>query len=259
MGSVGLGNNGQLGAFLNRIYPEGLDLGRSQINQALGVFVADPTNTFRAGMCVMRNSSGLIVPSDGTDFLGVAKWNHSSSKYAVVVNESIVLNGVVATNLAHGGVANVKVTDSTGVTVYTVTTDYTVSAINGTVTRVATGSIGDGDTVLVTYTWLISEAQLLQLQGKNFWNTNDEVSAADGRVTVITQAELIFTTQYDTSKVYTITGSTSNLYASTTAGQEGLFTSSSAGSAVFVGRVFQVPTASDPFLGLRLVKQPFAV
>ena len=90
------------------------------------------------------------------------------------------------------------------------------------------------------------------MQGKNFWNTNDEVSQADGRCAVITDAELIFTTQYDTSKVYALTGAGSNLYSSVA--QPGLFTSDSASSAKFIGRVFQVPTAADPFLGLRLQK-----
>jgi hypothetical protein len=227
----------------------------------MGVFVADPANTFRAGMVVMRNAAGLIIPSDGTDALGVAKWNHASALLAVAADESLVLTGVVASNLKHSNVSNVRVASAVkgGGTVYADTTDYTVGPTNGTVTRVALGAIPSGATVYVTYTWQITEADLLQVQGKNFWNTNDEVSQADGRVTVITDAELIFTTQYDTSKVYTITGANSNLYAATASGKGGLFTSDSAGSAKFMGRVFQVPTAADPFLGLRLIKQPFSV
>ncbi len=252
MGSVGLGNTADLGAFLNRIYPEGLDLGRCQINQALGVFVADPANTFRAGMAVMRGSTGLVIPSDGTDFLGVAKWNHATSLVSAAVDEQIVLVGTTATNLKHPTVTNVRVASAakgTG-TVYVVTTDYTLSLPNGTVTRNGAGAIATGATVFVTYTWAITESDLLALQGKNFWNTNDEVAMADGRCTVITDADLIYTTQYDTTKVYALTGATSDVYASVAA--PGLFTSDNASSAVFVGRVFQVPTAADPFLGFRL-------
>ncbi len=255
MGSVGLGNTADLGAFLNRIFPEGLDLGRCQINQALGTFVADSATTFRAGMIVSRNSSGLVIPSDGLDFLGVAKWNHATSLVSAVVDEAVVLVGTTASNLAHPTVTNVRVasaTQGTG-TVYTVTTHYTVNAANGTVTRVAVGGApADGATVYVTYTWAITEADLLQMQGKNFWNSSDEVSQADNRCTVITDAELIFTTQYDTTKVYALTGANSNLYASVAL--PGLFTSDSSSSAKFIGRVFQVPTAADPFLGLRLQK-----
>jgi hypothetical protein len=251
MGSVGLGNNADLGAFLNRIFPEGLDLGRCQITQALGIYVADPTNTFRAGQIVMRNASGLVVPSDGSDVLGVAKWNHALTMMAAVADEAVVLTGVVASNLKHPMISNVRVASAVkgGGTVYTITTDYTLSTTNGTITRVALGGITDGATVYVTYTWQITESDLVQMQGKNFWNTNDEVSQNESRITVITDAELLYTTQYDTSKVYSLTGANSNLYASAT----GLFTSTS--GTKYVGRVFQVPTAADPFLGLKLIKQ----
>jgi hypothetical protein len=260
MGSFGFGNNADLGAFMNRVFPEGLDLGRCQIKEALGVYVADPTDTFRAGMLVARNSSGLVVKSNGLDVLGVAKWNHTSAMLSAAVDEAVVLTGTTPSNLKRGNVSNVRVASGikgTG-TVYVEGTDYTVNTANGTVTRTAASAIPSGSTNYVTYTFQIPESDLLQLQGKNFWNSLDEVSMADNRVTVITDAELLYTTQYDTSKVYSLTGSNSNLYAATAAGKEGLFTSDPSGSAKFVGRVFQVPTAADPFLGLRLIKNPVA-
>lgn len=260
MGSVGLGNNADLGAFLNRIFPEGLDLGRCQITQALGVYVADPTNTFRAGMVVMRNAAGLVVPSDGSDVLGIAKWNHATTLMSAVVDEAVVVTGVVASNLRHPMVGNVRVATAVkgGGTVYVEDTDYTVNTTNGTITRIVGHMAPDPTTVYVTYTWQITEADLVQMQGKNFWNTNDEVSQNESRITVITDAELIYTTQYDTGKVYTLSGANSNLYAALPGtplpGKSGLITSDSA-SAKYVGRVFQVPTAADPFLGLKLIKQ----
>jgi len=257
MGSVGLGNNANLGAFLNRIFPEGLDLGRCQITEALGTFVADPANTFRAGMLVMRNAAGLVIPSDGTDMLGVAKWNHATSMLAAAVDEPVVLTGVIASNLQHALVSNVRVASAVagGGTVFIDATDYTLNATNGTLTRIALGAIISGSTVYVTYTFQLSASDISQTQGANFWNNLDEVSQADGRVTVITDAAMIFTSQYDTSANFSMTGALSNLFASTAVGKAGLFTSSPAGGAKFVGRVLQVPTAADPFLGLRLVKQ----
>lgn len=258
MGSVGLGNTAALGAFNNRIYTEGLDLGRCQINQALGVFVADPATTFRAGMLVMRSSTGLVQASDGTDVLGVAKWNHATALYAAVVDEAIVLTGTTASNLAHPTVSNVKVSSAAGGagSDYTLTTDYTVNATNGTVTRAGGGSITSGSTVYVAYTFQITAADLLQLQGQNFWNNVDEVSQADGRCTVITDATIIFTSQYDTTRTYTLTSTGSNLYACTTGGKAGLFTNDSGAGSLKVGRVLQVPTASDPFLGVLLFREP---
>lgn len=256
MGSVGLGNTADLGAFMNRVFPEGLDLGRCQIKEALGVFVADPAVTFRAGQIVMQASTGLIQASDGVNVLGVAKWNHATTMLAAAVDEVVVLTGTTASNLKNANVSNVRVASAVkgGGTVYALTTDYTVNTTNGTVTRNGAGAIPSGASVYVTYTFQVSAQNLLQLQGTNFWNGLDEVSQADNRVTVITDAELIYTTQYDTTDTFTLTGATSNLYASTTL--PGLFTTKTAGSAKFVGRVFQVPTAADPFLGVRMFKTP---
>ena len=255
MGSVGLGTNASLGAFQNKLYPEGLDLGRCQIKSALGTFVADPASTFRAGMAVMRNSAGLVVASDGTDFLGVAKWNHTSSVYSVAVDEAIALPGTTTVSLKNALISNVRVCGAVlGGTPFTVTTDYTISATNGTVTRVGAGAIVDGATVYVTYTFQIPEATLLTMQGKNFWNTMDEVAMQDYRCTVITDSDIIFTSQYVTSDVWALTSTGSSVYAATGGGLGGLFTTSSSGSAKLVGRVFQVPTAADPYLGIRVTK-----
>jgi hypothetical protein len=121
---------------------------------------------------------------------------------------------------------------------------------------VALGGITDGATVYVTYTFALTSLQLSQQQGLNFWNGLDEVAQADDRVAVISAASMLFTAAYDTSVAYALNG---NLYAATTNGKEGLFTSSNAGSAVFVGRVLQLPTASDPYLGLRLNPGLFAL
>lgn len=258
MGSVGLGNTAALGAFQNRTFAEGLDLGRCQISEALGVYVADSTASFRAGSLVMRNSSGLVVASNGLDVLGVAKWNKATSLLGVKVDEAIVLTGTTASNLSRANVSNVRVASAAGYggTTYTVTTDYTVNTTNGTVTRNGAGAIPSGATVYVTYTFAITTAELYQQQGTNFWNNVDEVSQADNRVTVITDAELIFTTQYDSSRTYDLTTTASNLYAATGGGLEGLFTNDSSGSAKFVGRVFQLPSAADPYMGIRLIKTP---
>lgn len=254
MASVGLGNNAALGAFQNKIHQEGLDLPRCQINQALGVYVADPAATFRAGMAVMQNAQGQVVVSTGSGgFLGLAKWNKATSLLAARVDEQITLPGTTAVSLRHPNVSNVRVASAPvgGGTVFALTTDYTVNATNGTVTRVGGGAIADGATVFVTYLYQISTSDLIQTQGQNFWNSLDEVSYAENRVTVITDAEVIFTTQYDTTRTYTVG---EPLYASVAS--PGLVTDDSSGSALFVGRVLQVPTASDPYLGLRLLKGP---
>ena len=209
----------------------------------------------------MKDSTGLIVPSNGLDVTGVAKWNHTSTMYSVSVDEAQVLTGTTATNLNNALISNLKVTPSAAYTGSAYTgggTDYSENDTNGTVTRVNGGAITSGATVYCTYTYQIPAANLISVQGQNFWNNNDEVSMANGRVTVITDATILFTSQYDTSVTFSTSGSGSDLYAAgaTTAAKAGLFTNSNANSQQYVGRCLQVPTATDPYLGVFLARTP---
>jgi hypothetical protein len=113
--------------------------------------------------------------------------------------------------------------------------------------------------VYATYTYELT-SQDIEFQGRNFWNQLDEVSVADGRITVITDAAFLFTSMYDTSRVYTLTGTGKNLYCGggVTPALAGYFTNDNA-EGEFVGHVIQVPTADDPFLGVRLGGNPVAV
>lgn len=246
---------GRLEAFpsANFPWPNGLDLGRSVIGRSLGVYTAEPTATFRAGSLVARDvTSGLIIPALGANPMGVAKWNKALFLKAPVVNEAIVLVGTTATNLAHANVENVKVANAAGVA-YTVTTDYTVNTTNGQITRVALGGIADGETVYVTYTFQLTENDL-DFQGRNFFNFIDDVSIAQGRVTVIQDWSLIFTSQYDTAQTYAINDDL-HCGGGVTAALVGLFTNDS-GEGDKVGKVAQLPTAADPFLGVEMGGNP---
>lgn len=253
MASVGLGNNAALGAFQNKIHQEGLDLPRCQVNQALGVYVADPAATWRAGSVVTQNAAGQVVPATNTGtMLGIVKWNKATSLVAAKVDEQVTLVGTTAVALRFPNISNVRVASQAqgGGTVYVNVTDYTLNLTNGTITRVGGGAIADGQTVFVTYTYQISSTDLIQAHGQNFWNSVDEVSYADNRVTVITDAEVLYSSQYDTTRTYTMGQA---LYSSSA----GLITNdSNSGAAPPVGRVFQVPSASDPYLGFRLLKGP---
>lgn len=244
---------GRLEAFPQQFpFVNGLDLGRSVIGRALGVYEADPNAVIRAGMLVARNSSGLIIPAVGADPIGVAKWNKSLFLKAPIVDEPVTLNAEVVTPLKHALVENVKVTDAAG-TPYTLTTDYLLNATNGTVARVALGSIADGETVLVTYTFQIAEADL-DFQGRNFFNFIDDVTVAQGRITVIQDWSLLFTTQYDTSRVYAVNDKL-DCGGGVTAALTGLFTNDAA-EGDFVGKVAQIPTATDAYLGVEIVGSP---
>lgn len=248
MGSI---NNGpRLAAFQNDVFAVGLDLGRSVIGTDLGMYVANSAATWRAGQILSRNAAGEMVLCTGEDPFGVAKWNKVTLGNSLNVDEAVTFTGSGSTvNLKRGNVSNVAVRSAVdqGGTLYTVTTDYTVNAANGTITHVGLGAIGPTATVFVTYTYALAAADM-QFQGRNFFNFVDDVTNAESRVTVITDWSLLFTIEYDTSLSYDMTGTASNIYCDAS----GLFSNDAAGGR-FIGKVFQLPNADDPFLGVQFL------
>jgi hypothetical protein len=209
---------------------------------------------------VVQLDSGQQIEACGAGAVkqpfGFSKYTKANTLYATVVAEAVTLNGVVASNLKHanlfdsGGtppVGSVKVANSVGAA-YINGTDYTVNYVNGQITRIGGAGIADGETVYVTYQYQVTE-QELKFEGRNFWNFLNDVDIQNGLITVITDWSIIFTTQYDPSQVYAVND---KLYCGdSTDGTEGLVTKDSGN--VYIGNVFQVPTADDPFLGVRFV------
>ena len=234
----------------------GIDLMRSQYTRNLGTYVANASTTFRAGMLVSLNTDQEIVVSDGSSPFGFAKYTKAHTPIASVTAEHIQLNALVATNLAHGALwvpgatGGVRVTDITGTTVYTegAAADYVANYTNGQITRVVGTTIGDGDYVLVDYQYQVTE-QELKFEGRNFWNFIDDVTIQGDKITVINDWSFIWTTQFDAAQTY---GVDDVLNAGTSGNtKSGLVTKG--GGGAYIGRVFQVPTADDPFLGIRYV------
>jgi len=260
MGTLDL-TSPRLAAFQSDIFPRGLDLRRSVIMQDIGVFKAGLVATFEAGMLVAQDTDGTIIKCVSKPVLGVAKWNKTTALSAAIVDEpiSFATAGAVVSLKHNSGVANVQIRSAInfGGSLYGDPGDYTVTT-SGLVTHIPAGSGGNiplATTVYVSYTFQLSVAEL-DFQGRNFWNYTDDVSQNDGRVTVITDASILFTSQYDTSRVYTLTGVGKNLYCGgTTPALAGLFTNDSA-EGEFVGHVIQIPSADDPFLGVRLGGDP---
>lgn len=236
----------------------GIDLIRSVYTRNLGNYVAAPAATFRAGMLVQLDSTQRIeICGNGGNTVpfGFTKYTKANTLYAAVVGEQIQLNGTTATNLAHanlwtpGATGGVRVWNLTTGNSYTETTHYTANYVNGTITRVvAGGSPADGEIVGVDYQYQVTE-QELKYEGRNFWNFLNDVDIQDGKITVINDWSIIFTTQYDPAQTYAVNDA---LTAGTSgASKSGLVTKG--GGGPFIGRVFQVPTADDPFLGVNYV------
>jgi hypothetical protein len=223
-----------------------IDLGRSVITVNLGIRDVDPAAILEAGGIVDLDSLGRIIKSAGSSApYGVCKWNKTSAIYGAVVSESVTLTGEDVISLAHPLLVAGSVRVYSGGTTYTVTTDYLVNTTNGTLARVATGSIGDGDTVSIDYRYQLSADELL-LRGTNYTNSLDD-TAGSGKMTVIQDFAEIYTDQFDTSVAYTMD---CPLYIGS-GGKVGLFTSSNSSGIAF-GKCIKIPTAADPILGVQI-------
>lgn len=245
-------NSPNLAAFTGQVFKKGLDLGRSVIHTDLGTYRAEANATIRSGQFVAFDATGFIIPSVGADTIGVSKWNKQQFGVSVNMDESIVLPGTTAVNLARSNVSNVSVRSAInlGGTLFTVTTDYTVAAVAGTVTRVGSGAIADGATVFVTYTFALVDADF-EFDGRDFRNqSNNDVLGQEDRITVVTDWSMLFTIEWDTIVNYTLTGATSRLFVSA----EGKATSTS--GTDFAGKVSQLPTADDAYMGIIIHGNP---
>lgn len=247
----------RIAAFQSDMFATGLDLKRCEILRNPGQYKASASATIRQGMLVALDANQELIPAVSNNVLGAAKWNKMTVGKSANVDEAIVLTGTTAANLARANVSNVAVRSATGQggTLYTVTTDYTVNATNGTITRVALGAITSGQTVYVTYTFDMTAADY-RFQGRNFFNDNDDVTVAEGRLAIVQGPATLYTMEYDTSRSYSLTGAGASLYCGgNTVALAGLLTNNSA-EGRFVGRVIQLPTSADPYLGVNFTGHP---
>jgi len=238
----------------------GFDHQRSIVNNAFGDYVANAATTFQAGMLVDLNAAGEIIVSAGANPYGWAKYNKNTAYQGIVVGEYVQLNGLVATTLAHANLLNAGIGGGGGATigtrvgllttgaVYVEATDYTINYVNGTIVRLPApgGSIADGAYVYVNYQYTLT-AQELADDGHNFWNFDDDVTIQGGKVTVVTGDAIIYTTMFDPTVTYTVGAIiTAGVVADLLSGYVTV-----GGAGLAVGRCVQIPTPSDPFLGVK--------
>jgi hypothetical protein len=229
------------------------------INNDLGVYVADPNATFRAGQVLAQESTGNFTVCDGLGSapvnvpFGFAKWNKLTALTSIYIDFPVVLTGVIVVNLpaaplfgSSSGFVAVRSAPGQGGTTYVEGTDYTINYTNGTIVRINSGAIPSGSTNYITFEYPVP-AQDLDFQGRNFWNFLDEVTQAQGRVAIITNWTLLFTTVYDPAGTYSI--GLALQVGDVAAGIAGLLTSKTGGRPTF-GKVFQLPSAEDPFMGI---------
>ena len=256
--------SGKREAFRVDTIARGLDHTRTTYLKAYGHYVANSATTFEAGMLVALNAAGEVILHAGGDTkpLGVTKYNKDNTISAAISAEPIqfAVAGGTATlahsnliNHAAGSTLGLRITSTAiGGTDYVQTTDFTYVDTTGVVTHIAApgGSIPLLTTVYAWYQYDLTVAEL-QADGLNFYNFSDDVTIQGDKVTVITGQSEIYTTQYNAARAWAINDEVSPGDLGTDFAQ-GLFdqTSTSTNTAV-IGKVIQLPTATDPFLGVQ--------
>jgi len=229
-----------------QVNKKGLDMDRCDFSKRIGVWQAAADASFQRGNYLTIASTGYWNICTGADVRGVSLANKVAFGTSVRVDLPITMTGTAAQSLGRANVSAVAVRSATGMggTQYTVTTDYTADATAGTVTRVALGSITDGQLVYVTFTYALVDADF-KYDGRTWWNNAlDEVSRNANRVEVATDWSMLFSIQYDTADVYALTGANSDLFCDAA----GRANSTSANDRV--GSVVQLPSVDDPYMGI---------
>lgn len=282
MGSIG--NTGRMAAFQSDVFATGLDLTRGEMPRQLGTWRAADAATIRQGQVVSLNGDQeVVLPTNGANPLGFAKWNKlPGTGKALRLDEGIsfAADTGTATLTRTSGVENVAIFSlaGRGGTQYeegdVAGTDAAFfAATNGVVTRIA-NAINTGNEIPLATTVFASYSHDLvaadyDFQGRNFFNSNDDVTVAEGRMTVIQFPATLWTTEYvvneswaENDAVYTVDEAGTGMEA-TDVGlvskrvgggtDAGTVFGTNGASAVQVGRCVQVPNADDAYLGIQLL------
>lgn len=219
--------------------------------------VDDSVNIY-AGMIAFLATSGSTTVAttgvSGTVPIGTF-WKDRAAGYVRTTVEETTFSAT--TNLATLSKGNVlstsviKVTDSTGATVYTQGVDYSVNITNGVLTNLLAG-IASGATVIVWYRYSLTSTQVYwdnvstqwTAAGQNYDRQPDD-TLGSSKITIATGDAILYTDQYDVTKTYTLNAT---LYGDANS----LWTTTS-GYTSACGRVVSVPTSSDPFLGVQQI------
>jgi len=210
-----------------------------------------------AGMVAFLATSGTTtvatVAASGTVPIGTF-WKDRANTYVRATVESTTFSAT--TNLAtlqKGNVlttATIKVTDTSGTTVYTQGLDYTVNTTNGLLQNLGVG-IAAAATVIVWYQYSILATQIYWDNVSTKWSSGSNYdrqpddTLGSGKITVAEGDAKIYTDMYDVTQTYT-------LNASLRSDTNSLWTTAVTAYSV-CGRVIQVPSASNPFLGVQQI------
>jgi len=223
-------------------------------------YAVDPNAGVMAGMIAFltTNAAGVVVATtaslaSGGHPIGTF-WKDRDASFVRTTVESGTFVAAGTLSLARGNVHSasmIKVTSDTGNVVYTQGLDYSVSLTNGVITNLGVG-IAALATVIVWYAYDVLAGQEHSDLVSTQWSTGvnyDRVAndtLGSGEITVVEGDATLYTDQYDVNQTYTLNAT---LYADTNS-----LWSTAVGANQPCGYVVSVPTANDPFLGVKQIR-----
>lgn len=224
-------------------------------------YAVDTNVNIQAGMVafLVTNAAGNTVATTAAGASGTLPigtfWKDRSTGFTRAFVEQGTFNAAGTISLSKGNVtatSAIKVTNAAGTTVYTQGVDYSVSLTNGVVTNLGVG-IAALATVVIWYVHTVPAGQEHSEYASTQWSTGlnyDRVAndtLGSGEVTVVEGDATLYTDQYDPSQVFTL-----NMAVGSDASS--LWTPLASAITNACGFVVSVPTANDPFLGIKQVR-----
>lgn len=224
-------------------------------------YAVDANVNIQSGMVAFltTNAAGTTVATTAAGASGTLPigtfWKDRATGFTRAFVESGTFNAAGTISLSKGNVtatSMIKVTSSTGGTVYTQGVDYSVTLANGVITNLGVG-IAALATVVISYMHTVPAGQEHLEYNSTQWTTGvnyDRVAndtLGSGEVTIVEGDATLYTDQYDPSQTY-------SLNMAVGADASSLWTPLASAVTNACGFVVSLPTANDPFLGVKQVR-----
>jgi len=222
-------------------------------------FDVDEAATIYAGMAVMlgTNAAGdtVVQACDATSTpLGIAWGDKTMTTQELITYEVVTFSagaGLIQ-NLNHANLvaSSYRVENTAHTTMYTEGggADYTMAVANGVITNTLAGAITATQTVHVTYRYNVPANQL-NFFGQSYDRVPDD-TIGSGKITVVQGIATIYTDQYDPTRGGAVSAYALDdpLYSTAT----GLLTNNAGGGGPIIGKVIEIPTATQNMLGCEI-------
>ena len=236
----------------------------------VGTYKAAPSSSWEQGMVATMGATGLDVAGTAGWPFGIFLGNHQDAMTRAIYGE---VQGPLDYSQVGGATRTVTLTHNNlvaggyilfaGTTLLTVTTDYTIDIATGIITAVASGKLDsaggsytNSGMISVNYRYNMTVAEMNgfldnkgQVVGGPGMNNGFDEVLVSGETTVAFDGNILYTDQYDTSINWS-SALTSPLYSNANS----RLTTSGSGQTQ-VGRVVDLPTADQPWLGFLITSR----